>query len=158
MDDPPADRTPPPDPPPPHPSPTPVRRSPPPARSQGGRGDQGPDRGRGGPHPTPRDPLASAELPWRTIRAGSEDWVIREAGRTASGTGGDSRAPLVLLFFARAEEPERPLRELLTGAGRLHDFTDDYLIDLLAASRPVRPEQDRQEVFPDTRKRGGKGM
>jgi hypothetical protein len=72
--------------------------------------------------------------------------------------GRDTRAPLLHLIFALASEPERPLRELLVPGRALADLTDEELLELLAAARPYRDRHDRQEVFPDTRKKGGKGM
>jgi hypothetical protein len=108
--------------------------------------------------PPPRDPPAPIELPFRAFHAGDAEWIVREVGRAAAGTGMQSRAPLTLLFFALATDPDQSLREVLTAAGRLDDLSDAQLVELLATSRPFRHEQDRQEVFPDTRKRGGKGM
>lgn len=87
-----------------------------------------------------------------------EEWVVREGGRLSAGIGRDTRAPLLHLIFARAAEPERPLRELLTQGRALADLADAELPELLARARPYRERQERQEVFPDTRRKGGRGM
>ena len=172
-----ADRPPPPPPPPgsepagpagpsqsPQP-PRPVRGGPPPRPP--GRGPERPRRpapvpppARQGVESTPRDrdPLRPIELPTRAIQQGGEEWVVRESGRTSAGVGRDTRAPLLHLIFARAGEPERPLRECLAPGRGIADLTDDELADLLARARPYQEHHDRQEVFPDTRKKGGKGM
>jgi hypothetical protein len=109
--------------------------------------------------PTPtREPLRPIELPHRVFRADdNEEWIAREGGLTAAGNGGP-RAPLLLLVFARAVEPDRALREHLLAGRRLADLSEDELADALAASRAFRADHDREEVFPDTRKRGGKGL
>jgi hypothetical protein len=83
---------------------------------------------------------------------------VREGGLSVSGEGSGPRAPLVLLLFARAAEPDQVVRELLVAARRLADLGDDELVDALARARPYREERERQEVFPDTRKRGSKGI
>jgi hypothetical protein len=62
------------------------------------------------------------------------------------------------LIFARGAEPERSLREVLTPGRGIAELTDDELLDLLDGARPYQERRDRQEVFPDTRKKGGKGM
>ena len=166
-------------PPPPRPAPAPARPGPPPARGgpgvpggQGGRpdrpSDRGQDRGRRGPgRPTPvragveqapRDPPAPIQTPLRPLAIEGVEWIVREAGRSSSGIGMDSPAALVLLWFCRAADPDRPEREILTPARRLDDLADLELEQLFGASRPFRAPAERQEVFPDTRKRGGKGM
>ena len=104
----------------------------------------------------PREPLRPVELPFRSLRAGDEEWNAREGGLTASGRG--SPAPLLLLFFARADDPEHAVRELLVAGRRLDDLSDDELIEALGRARPFREERERLEVFPDTRKRGSKGI
>jgi hypothetical protein len=98
------------------------------------------------------------ELPSRTIERGEESWIVREAGRSSAGVGMATRAPLLHLVFALGAEPERPLRELLTPGRGISDLGDDDLVELLARARPYQERQERQEVFPDTRKKGGKGM
>ena len=157
-------------------APPPARPGPPrPAGGGQNRSDRGPRKGPGGPPesfgnpgsrpmpvrdavPTPsREPLRPIELPHRAFSAAGDEWIAREGGMTAAGNGGP-RAPLLLLVFARAAEPERSLREHLLAGRRLADLSDDELADALAAARPFREERDRREVFPDTRKRGGKGL
>lgn len=137
-----------------------ARPTPPPAR--------GHDRGRReGTQPTPvrasveqpsREPPAPIETPLLPLTIGGEQWIVREAGRTSSGIGMDSPAALVLLLFCRADDPDRPEREVLAPARRLDDLADAELEQLFGRSRPFRAPGERQEVFPDTRKRGGRGM
>ena len=112
---------------------------------------------RQGFEPPQRDQIRGAEGPSRAFRAGEEEWVVRESGRTASGRGTDSRVPLVLLFFASGAEPDRPIREILIPERGLEELTDHELIVLLGRARPYRTDQDRKDVFPDTRMQGGKG-
>jgi hypothetical protein len=108
--------------------------------------------------PAPRDPLRPVELPSRTIERAGESWIAREGGRTSAGVGMDTRAPLLHLIFALEADPERPLKELLTQGLGMADLSDDELLELLGRARPYQERHDRQEVFPDTRKKGGKGM
>ena len=75
-----------------------------------------------------------------------------------SGRGTDTRVPLVLLLFARGAEPDRPIREILIPGRGLDELTDQELIVLLGRARPYRTDQDPQELFPDTRKKGGKRL
>ena len=83
---------------------------------------------------------------------------MREGGRTSTGVGRSVRAPLLHLIFALGADPERPLKEVLTTGLGIADLTEDELTELLAKARPYHEHHDRQEVFPDTRKKGGKGM
>ena len=130
-----------------------------------GRGDGG--RSRESPRPTParpqeasraRGPVPLVEVRSRALEFGGERWIVRESGRTSSGTGGDARAPLLHLVFIRAADPERPARELLACGHTIDDLTDDELAGLFARARPYRDREGRREVFPDTRKKGGKGI
>ena len=113
---------------------------------------------RQGFEPPPRDQTRGAGGPSRAFQAGEEEWAVRESGRTAAGRGTDSRVPLVLLFFASGDEPDRPIREILIPEQGLEELTNEELIVLLERARPYRTDQDRKEVFPDTRKKGGKGL
>ena len=109
---------------------------------------------RQGLEPLPRDQTSGAGGPSRAFQAGEEEWAVRESGRTASGRGTDPRVPLVLLFFASGDEPDRPIREILIPEQELEELTDQELIVLLERARPYRTDQDSKEVFPDTRKKG----
>ena len=104
----------------------------------------------------PRDQIRGAEGPPRAFQAGGEEWVVSESGRTVSGRGTDPRVLLVLLFFAAGTDPDRPIREILIPERGLEELTDQELIVLLGRARPYRTDQDRKEVFPGTRKKGGK--
>jgi hypothetical protein len=113
----------------------------------------------GPPPPPPPPPRAPAPPPpFRTLEVGEERWIAREGGLTAAGQGAGPRAPLLLVVFARADEPELPVRELMIAARRLDDVSDDELVVALGRARPFRLDLERQEVFPDTRKRGSKGI
>jgi hypothetical protein len=48
--------------------------------------------------------------------------------------------------------------EVLIAGRRLADLSDDELLAARARARPFHEERERQEVFPDTRKRGSKGI
>jgi hypothetical protein len=93
-----------------------------------------------------------------TLRAGDEEWIVREGGLGASGQGGGPRASLLLLLLARADDPDRLVGEVLVAARRLDELSDEQLVDAIARARPYREDGERQEVFPDTRKRGSKGI
>ena len=116
-----------------------------------------PTPARQGLDPPPRQ-IRGAGGPSRVFQAGEEEWAVRESGSTASGRGTDPRVLLVLLFFASGAEPDRPIREILIPERGLDELTDQELIVLLERARPFRTDQDRKEVFPDTRKKGGKGL
>ncbi len=161
-DPPPAPRRPPE----PHPSvrPLPVRpqlvRPPTPGGGPGGGSERGrrppgSPSARQGAEPGPRDPLRPIELPSRAFEMEGEAWLVRESGRISAGVGRATRAALLHLVFALASAPERPLRELLTEGRALAELGEEELTVLLARARPYR---ERQEVFPNTRKKGGKGM
>lgn len=149
-----------------HDGPPQAARSGPSPRDAGGSGR--PDRGRRGPprpaparqgvEPAQREPPRPIELPFRTVRSGDEDWLVREGGLTAAGHGVGRRAPLMMLLFARAADPDRLVRETLVPAKRMDELSEDELVDALGRARPFREERERQEVFPDTRKRGSKGI
>lgn len=136
-------------------------------RSAPGGGRDGHGRGPGPARPTPvrdavntaaREPLRPVERSHRTIRGADGEWIVCEGGLAGSGTGSGPRAPLLLLFFAPATEPDRVTLELLVPARRLADLADDALVAALEAARPCREDRARHEIFPDTRKRGSKGL
>lgn len=116
-----------------------------------------PTPARRGLNPHPRQ-IHGAGGGSRVFRSGEEEWAVRESGSTASGRGTDTRVLLVLLFFASGAEPDRPIREILIPEQRLDELTDQELIVLLERALPSRTDQNRKEVFPDTRKKGGGGL
>lgn len=128
-------------------------------KDEGGRGRESPrpTPARSREAPRPRGPVPLVEARSRGLDLGGEQWIVRESGRTSSGAGGDARAPLLHLVFLRAADPERPARELLGCGHTIDDLTDDELAGLFARARPYRDREERREVFPDTRKKGGKG-
>ena len=138
--------------------PQPVRPPTPGGGSERGRRPPGPPSVRQGTEPGPRDPLRPIELPSRAFEMEGEAWLVRESGRISAGVGRATRAALLHLVFALASAPERPLRELLTEGRALAELGEEELPVLLARARPYRERQERQEVFPNTRKKGGKGM
>lgn len=145
------------------PRPTPVRQTVPPARPKSVRQrdatapeaeDDDPER------PTPvrqameveREEPPPVEPPSLRFLREDEEWIVRVEGRTRSGRREDAGAPLLLLSFARAEDPERRLREAV-GIGRtLESLTPGDLGRLLDASRPYREEWEGTELFPETRR------
>ena len=106
----------------------------------------------------PREPLRPIEVASRSIHANGEEWIVSEGGRTSSGRGTDSRAPLLFLLFARAADPDEPVREILSAVPGLDHLGDDELVALLVRAREYREVQQRSEVFTDTRKKGQKGL
>lgn len=142
--------------------PTPVRQTLPPARPApvrqrtptGEDEDDDPER------PTPvrqameaeREEPPPVEAPSLRFFREDEEWIVRVEGRTRSGRREDAGAPLLLLSFARAEDPDRRLREAV-GIGRsLETLTPGELGRLLDASRPYREEWEGSELFPETRR------
>jgi hypothetical protein len=109
------------------------------------------------PESAPREPRRAIEVRSRAHTVNGEEWIASEAGRTASGGAGDSRAALLLVLFARAAAPEQPVIEALTTVPDLDHLGDEELAALLARARPFRVVQERSEVFPDTRRKGQKG-
>lgn len=82
----------------------------------------------------PPDPPAP---PHRTFHADGELWTARIAGEAGAGTGPLGSAVLAAIHFARADHPERPLRETLLPAGRFERLHDDELAALLRTARPL---------------------
>lgn len=105
-----------------------------------------------------RGPLQPVEVPTRAFTAAGEEWIAAEVGRSASGSGRDPSAPLLLLTFARAAHPESPMLEILVPGRALEALADAELEQLLGRARPPRAARERQEVFPDTRRKGGRGL
>ena len=110
------------------------------------------------PPPAARAPLREIEVRSRPLVVAGVEWIVNEGGRAASGRAGDPRAALTLLVFVRASEPGTPVSEILAPIFGLDDASDDELAALLARARPFRGLSGRSEVFPDTRRKGAKGM
>ena len=163
----------------------PARPGPPPSvrDAQGGRGRSGsgaprPARaGRGGgsreedddeKRPTPvraamgvaREETQPREVPTRAFPSEAEEgegWIVREAGRTSSGQPTDPSAPLIFLTFARADEPDTPVREALAVGRSLEGLTEAELEAVLERARPLAPKTEPEEIFPGTRRSRGSG-
>jgi len=129
-----------------------------PASSDRTREEATPTPVRQGLEPARQDRFRNAEVPSRVFQGGEEEWAVRESGWMASGRGSDTRVPMVLLLFARRAEPDQPIQEILISGRGLEELTDQELSVLLGRSRPYRADQGRKEVFPDMRKKGGKGL
>ena len=129
-----------------------------PASSDRTREEATPTPVRQGIEPARQDRFRNAEVPSRVFQGGEEEWAVRESGWMASGRGSDTRGPMVLLLFARRAEPDQPIQEILISGRGLDELTDQELSVLLGRSRPYRADQGRKEVFPDMRKKGGKGL
>jgi hypothetical protein len=81
------------------------------------------------------------------------DWIVTVTGRSVSGVLPLRTVPLMELTFAKALEPDRPLRRALRFDGVLEDIPDHELLSDLRGSEPYRePIQE-----PDGQEQGGKG-
>jgi hypothetical protein len=87
------------------------------------------------------EPAETEELPHeaqsRILQSEGEEWVVREAGSTRSGSGSDRGAPLLLLRFSRVAAPDAPLREALAVSSSLDEIEDEDLEELFRRSRSV---------------------
>ena len=153
----------------PSPRPTPVRRSAPkparPRRASGGPAsvrdtdDEASDDGSSS-RPTPvrlamepeRETLQPIETPTLHFEQDGEEWIAREEGRTVAGFRNDGGAPLIFVTFARAEEPERRLREIVAVGRSLETLDPGRLGVLLHDARPYDDAWEGSELFPETRK------
>src|SRR5688572_9629574 len=82
------------------------------------------------------------------------EWIARVAGFAASGRGRPgSGAPLVLVMFARAEDPDRPSLEVLHVGRGLESLDDAALKELRSRARPAPSASEREDIFSDTRAR-----
>ena len=66
------------------------------------------------------------------------DWIVTVSGRSASGILPLRTVPVMELSFAKAEEPERPLRRTLFSAGDLADLSDPQLFSCFKNSTPYQ--------------------
>lgn len=85
--------------------------------------------------PPPGDSRPVESLPSRTFEARGQKWVVRITGRTITGTRPDPGALLMQLEFYRAEDPETPVRELLTVNRPLEALYPEDLEEYLGRSR-----------------------
>jgi len=92
----------------------------------------------------------------RRFRVDDTEWVAWVSGFGAYGTGGRGLATLQTLHFARADDPEKPLREVLMPTGRFEDLFDEELQRLFAESREVRPPEPG--AAPQRFRRRGEGL
>jgi len=69
---------------------------------------------------------------------GGLDWIVTVSGRSASGILPLRTVPVVELSFAKAEEPERPLRRVLCSASDLAGIPDHELYSCFKNSEPYR--------------------
>jgi hypothetical protein len=87
------------------------------------------------------------------VHEGSE-WIARVAGVSASGRARPGAgAPLVLISFARATEPDFVVLELLEVGRGLDDMNADQLDELIRRARPPLPSKEPEDIFSDTRAR-----
>lgn len=138
-------------------------RRPTPARDAAG-GDAG---GGGGDRPTPvrvsmdaqRDASEPREPPSRRLGLGEgereEEWIARVEGRAETGGAGDTGVPLLFLTFARADDPERRLRETIRVGRSLAGLSEMELEAALAEARPFEGDWERSDLFAGTRKKRG---
>jgi len=85
------------------------------------------------------------------------DWVVTVSGRSASGILPLRTVLLMELNFAKAEEPDRPLRRALCHGGDLADISDDQLLSSFRSSEPFR-EPIREPNGDNRRGRMGKAL
>lgn len=104
-----------------------------------------------------RADIPEIEAPTASFRRDDEEWIATVAGRTRSGGRADPGVALLFLTFARADEPDEPLFELLRPGRRLEDFSEDQLTTFLDEARPYEAEWERSRLFPGTRKERGRG-
>lgn len=90
--------------------------------------------------PPPGDSRPADVLPSRSFEARGEEWIVRITGRTVTGTRPDPGALLMQLTFYRSEDPEAPVRELLTVDRPLDALYQEDLEEFLDRSRPAKEE------------------
>jgi hypothetical protein len=74
----------------------------------------------------------------RTLQWDGRDWVVLDGGRALTGHGHLKPAPIRLVQFADAADPEqRPLLEAITPPRPADELYDSELIDLIAGAREV---------------------
>ena len=90
-----------------------------------------------------------------TLVASGQEWIVRVEGRSITGLPSDHGAALLLLSFAKAEEPEVRVLEALVPAERLDDLEPPQLRGALVDARPYRADWSAGGLFTGTRKARG---
>lgn len=128
------------------------------ARPEGPRGARGPGTKGKRTRPVParaatagsvREPTPMADLPAQTFEAEGSSWIARLTGRTVSGAGAVSGAPLLELTFCRADAPTQPVRRTLTVGRSLEEVDAATLPGLLASARELADVPPKAEPLPD---------
>jgi hypothetical protein len=73
------------------------------------------------------------------------------AGSGFSSRGYGAQAPLILIVFAHADEPDVPLLEVLAVGRDVGSLEPEELADLLSRARPFVRVPARQALFTETR-------
>jgi hypothetical protein len=98
---------------------------------------------------TSNEPLDQRTIP---DPEGGEEWVVTVGGRSASGVLPLRTVSLLELYFARAGEPQVPVRRTLCPGENLDDFSDDQIEQAFHVSEPYSPSL-REEKEGDGRNR-----
>lgn len=99
-----------------------------------------PSDARGGPDAPPPPPPREIEPDPDEVLGFEVDgqiWLAKLAGKGAGGTGSYGLGLFDAVHFARAEAPERPLREALLARGRFAHLFGEELRALFVDSRPI---------------------
>lgn len=108
---------------------TPYEPTSPPKPSTRGRDDM--------PPPAPPHELRRGIAPERQLTVGAEAWIAWLGGKGACGTGSYGLGLVEAVHFARADAPDRPLREALLPRGRFEALFDAELLELFERATPV---------------------
>jgi hypothetical protein len=100
----------------------------------------------------PREEEPPPPRPSRSFTVDGEEWIATAVGRTSAGFDHDARAPLLLLSFARADDPDEPVREGYQVARELDAVPWERLREALRRSRPWEADWEGSALFPGTRK------
>ena len=90
-----------------------------------------------------------------TLVARGQEWIVRVEGRSITGSPSDHGATLLLLSFAKADEPEVRVLEALVAAERLEELDPPQLRGALADARPYQADWSAGGLFTGTRKARG---
>lgn len=93
-------------------------------------------------HPPAEAPPAPP-VPEQRFDADGVEWIARVAGEGMGGTGFPGRAHIIAIHFFRADDPDTPVRETLTAAGRFEALYDEELRQLLHSARPIVDAESR---------------
>lgn len=89
--------------------------------------------------PPPGDSRPAEALPSRRFEVEGQEWIVRITGRTITGSRPDPGALLMQLVFCHADDPDTPLRELLTVDRPLDALYQEDLEAFLERSREAQP-------------------